>query len=107
MVVVAIASATATQSTIPTLQIAMDCPITAKLGVVMTMSPTITLKGRHQVSVKKLIVSSRMVHSKLAELGELFMAPNTLGDISLLRLDGKTEWLVRKNVPVAVSEYYF
>jgi len=91
-------------NTILTLQLAMGCPISAKPGVMIAMSPTITLKGAIKFSVKKLIVGGEMAHSTFTGPGELLMAPSTLGDISLLRLDGKTEWSVGKDSFVACTQ---
>ena len=91
-------------NTILTLQLAMGCPITAKPGVMIAMSPTVTLKGAIKFSVKKLIVGGEMAHSTFTGPGEVLMAPSTLGDISLLRLDGKTEWSVGKDAFVACTQ---
>lgn len=91
-------------NSILTLQLAMGCPITAKPGVMIAMSPTITLKGAIKFSVKKLLIGGEMAHSTFTGPGELIMAPSTLGDISLLRLDGKTEWSVGKESFVACTQ---
>jgi uncharacterized protein (AIM24 family) len=91
-------------NTILTLQLAMGCPINAKPGVMVAMSPTITLKGAIKFSMKKLIVGGEMAHSTFTGPGELLLAPSTLGDISLLRLDGKTEWSVGKDAFVACTQ---
>ena len=45
-----------------------------------------------------------MAHSTFTGPGELLLAPSTLGDISLLRLDGKTEWSVGKDSFVACTQ---
>jgi len=85
------------------LQLAMGCPVTAKPGVMIAMSPTITLKGAIKFSVKKLLIGGEMAHSTFTGPGELLMAPSTLGDISLLRLNGKEEWNVGKDAFVACT----
>lgn len=91
-------------NSIVTMQLAMGCPITAKPGVMIAMSPTITLKGAIKFSVKKLLIGGEMAHSTFTGPGELLLAPSTLGDISLLRLDGKTEWSVGKDAFVACTQ---
>jgi uncharacterized protein (AIM24 family) len=91
-------------NSILTLQLAMGCPISAKPGVMIAMSPTITLKGAIKFSVKKLIVGGEMAHSTFTGPGELLLAPSTLGDLSLLRLDGKTDWSVGKDAFVACTQ---
>jgi uncharacterized protein (AIM24 family) len=45
-----------------------------------------------------------MAHSTFTGPGELLLAPSTLGDISLLRLDGKSEWSVGKDAFVACTQ---
>jgi hypothetical protein len=91
-------------NSIVTLQLAMGCPITAKPGVMIAMSPTITLKGAIKFSVKKLLIGGEMAHSTYTGPGELLLAPATLGDISLLRMDGKSEWSVGKDAFVACTQ---
>jgi uncharacterized protein (AIM24 family) len=91
-------------NTVLTLQLAMGCPITAKPGVMIAMSPTVTLRGAIKFSVKKLIVGGEMAHSTFTGPGELLLAPSTLGDVSLLKLDGKTEWSVGKDAFVACTQ---
>lgn len=91
-------------NTILTLQLAMGCPVTAKPGVMIAMSPTITLKGAIKFSVKKLLIGGEMAHSTFTGPGELLMAPSTLGDISLVRLAGKDEWNVGKDAFLACTQ---
>jgi hypothetical protein len=91
-------------NSIVTLQLAMGCPITAKPGVMIAMSPTIMLKGAVKFSVKKLLIGGEMAHSTFTGPGELLLAPNTLGDISVLRLDGKSEWSVGRDAFVACTQ---
>ena len=91
-------------NSIVTLQLAMGCPITAKPGVMIAMSPTVTLKGAVKFSMKKLLIGGEMMHSTFTGPGELLLAPGTLGDISLLRLDGKSEWSVGKDAFMACTQ---
>ena len=91
-------------NTILTLQIAMGCPITAKPGVMIAMSPTVTLKGAVKFSMKKLLVGGEMSTSTYIGPGEVLFAPNYLGDISLLRLNGREEWNVGKDAFIACTQ---
>lgn len=82
-----------------TLQLAMGCPISAKPGIMIAMSPTITLRGQIKFSMKKLISGGEIAHSTFTGPGEILFAPAALGDISLLRLTGREEtpWSVGKD----------
>lgn len=91
-------------NSIITLQLAMGCPITAKPGVMIAMSPTITLKGTVKLSVKKMLIGGEMAHSTFTGPGELLMAPAALGDISLLRLAGQDTWTVGKDAFLACTQ---
>ncbi|EER44569.1 DUF124 domain-containing protein [Histoplasma capsulatum H143] len=75
-------------NTILTIQLAMGCPLTAKPGAMIAMSPTMTLKGSIKFSMKKLIAGGEMSSSTYTGPGELLLAPTMLGDISVLRLNG-------------------
>lgn len=97
-------------NSILTLQLAMGCPVVAKPGVMIAMSPTVTLKGAVKFSMKKLLIGGEMAHSTYTGPGEILFAPSALGDISLLRLNGTEQWSVgRDNFVVAtqgiVKEY--
>ena len=63
----------------------------------IAMSPTITLRGAVKLSLKKLLIGGEMAHSTFTGPGELLLAPPTIGDISLLRLNGSQEWSVGKD----------
>jgi hypothetical protein len=72
-------------NTILTLQLAMGCPIYAKPGAMIAMSPSISLRGTVKISMKKLF-GGDMAMSTFTGPGELLLAPPVLGDIHLLRL---------------------
>ena len=91
-------------NTILTIQLAFGCPITAKPGVMIAMSPTITLKGAIKFSMKKLVVGGEMAHSTFTGPGELLLAPSTLGDLGMLRLTGDEEWSVGKDSFLACTQ---
>jgi uncharacterized protein (TIGR00266 family) len=90
-------------NTIVTLQLAIGCPLIAKPGVMIAMSPTITLKGSLSFSFKKLIAGGEMAHSTYTGPGEPLLAPTLLGDISVLRFLGSEEWKVGKDAFLAAT----
>ncbi|KAL8662657.1 MAG: hypothetical protein Q9202_004522 [Teloschistes flavicans] len=93
-------------NTILTLQLAMGCPLNAKPGIMIAMSPTITLRGAVKFSLKKLIASGEMSTSTYTGPGELLMAPAFLGDITTLRLTGSETqpWNVGKDAYMASTQ---
>ncbi|KAI9855371.1 MAG: hypothetical protein M1813_009829 [Trichoglossum hirsutum] len=91
-------------NTIVTMQLAMGCPITAKPGAMIAMSPTVTLKGSVKFSMKKLIAGGEMSTSTYTGPGELLLAPPALGDITLIRLDGKQQWSVGKDAFLSCTQ---
>ncbi|KAH9892317.1 duf124 domain-containing protein [Xylariomycetidae sp. FL2044] len=92
-------------NTIVTIQLAMGCPIQAKPGVLIAMSPTITLKGEYKFSMKKLVAGGgEFGHSTFIGPGELLLAPSQLGDITIIRLTGDDSWSVGKDAYVANTQ---
>ncbi|KIW01032.1 uncharacterized protein PV09_07546 [Verruconis gallopava] len=91
-------------NSILTIQLAMGCPIHAKPGAMIAMSPTITMKGEIKFSVKKLIAGGHMAMSSFTGPGELLLAPPTLGDIAAIQLSGKETWSVGKDAFLACTE---
>ncbi|KAL2441501.1 hypothetical protein ABEF95_015187 [Exophiala dermatitidis] len=91
-------------NSILTVQLAMGCPLTAKPGAMIAMSPSITLKGAVKFSMKKLLIGGEMTHSTFTGPGELLLAPNSLGDISILRLDGNETWSVGRDAFLACTQ---
>ncbi|KAI1778415.1 DUF124-domain-containing protein [Hypoxylon cercidicola] len=92
-------------NTIITIQLAMGCPISAKPGVLIAMSPTITLKGEYKFSMKKLMASGgEFGHSTFIGPGELLLAPSMLGDMTTIRLSGDESWSVGKDAYVANTQ---
>ncbi|KAI9849849.1 MAG: hypothetical protein M1837_000063 [Sclerophora amabilis] len=84
-------------NTIVTLQLAMGCPITAKPGAMVSMSPTVTLKGSVKFSMMKMLSGGEMSTSTYTGPGELLLAPAALGDITSIRLNGSEQWSVGKD----------
>ena len=91
-------------NSILTLQLAMGCPVSAKPGVMIAMSPTITLKGTVKLSVKKMLIGGEMAHSTFTGPGELLLAPSAIGDISILKLAGQDSWTVGKDAFLACTQ---
>lgn len=57
------------------------------------MSPSVTLRGEIKFSMKKLVMGSFST-SNYTGPGEVLLAPPMLGDITTIRLDGRTSWSV-------------
>ncbi|KAK4144314.1 tryptophan RNA-binding attenuator protein-like domain-containing protein [Dichotomopilus funicola] len=81
-------------NSILTIQLAIGCPIEAKPGAMIAMSPSIVLKGNVKFSMKKLVAGGDMNSSTYTGPGELLLAPPMLGDITSLRLTGQEAWSV-------------
>ncbi|RAO72213.1 uncharacterized protein BHQ10_008225 [Talaromyces amestolkiae] len=89
-------------NSIVTLQLAMGAPLDARPGVMIAMSPTVTLKGNFHFSVKKLLIGGEMAHSTYTGPGEVLLAPSVLGDITVLRLSDDGEvWKVGRDAYLA------
>ena len=73
-------------------------------GVMIAMSPTITLKGGVKFSVKKLIAGGEMASSTYTGPGELLLAPPFIGDLSTIRLNGHETWNVGKDSYIACTQ---
>ncbi|KAI1332765.1 duf124 domain-containing protein [Xylariaceae sp. FL0255] len=91
-------------NTIVTIQLAMGCPLSAKAGVMIAMSPTITLKGEYKFTMKKLVASGEFGHSTYIGPGELLLGPSMLGDMTTIRLSGSESWSVGKDAFVASTQ---
>lgn len=91
-------------NTIVTVQLAIGCPLTVKPGLMIAMSPTMTLKGAVKFSVKKMLVGGEMTHSTFTGPGELLLAPNMLGDITNIRLTGEESWTVGRDAFMACTQ---
>ncbi|KAF2861313.1 DUF124-domain-containing protein [Piedraia hortae CBS 480.64] len=88
-----------------TLQLAIGCPLTVKPGVMIAMSPTITLKGSFKFGIKKFVVGSEMAFSTFTGPGELLLAPTGLGDIATIKVgEGVPEWTMSKDAFLACTQ---
>ncbi|KAH8811874.1 duf124 domain-containing protein [Xylogone sp. PMI_703] len=91
-------------NTILTIQLAIGCPLTAKPGTMLAMTPTMTLKGAIKFSMKKLMMGGEMTHSTYTGPGELLLAPPYLGDITSIRLSGEDQWSVGRDAFLACTQ---
>ncbi|KAK6856721.1 hypothetical protein PG995_006908 [Apiospora arundinis] len=91
-------------NSIITLQLAMGCPLDAKPGVLIAMSPTVTLKGEYKFNLKRMIAGGEIGHSTFIGPGEVLFAPGMLGDMTTIRLHGDESWSVGKDAYVASTQ---
>lgn len=91
-------------NTIITLQLAHGCPLNAKPGVLIAMSPTVTLRGEYKFSMKKIMSGGEMGNSTFIGPGELLLAPSMLGDMTTIRLTSGESWSVGKDAYVASTQ---
>ncbi|KAF1938546.1 DUF124-domain-containing protein [Clathrospora elynae] len=91
-------------NTILTVQLAIGCPFTAKPGVMIAMSPTLTLKGTLKFSIKKALIGGDMSKSIYTGPGELLLAPAAIGDITIIKLGGHEQWSVGKDAFLACTQ---
>ena len=75
-------------NTILTIQLGKLCPLTAKPGAMVSMSPTMTVEGVFKFEVMKLLSRAKMSHTTFTGPGEVLLAPSFLGDITTIRLSG-------------------
>jgi uncharacterized protein (AIM24 family) len=87
-----------------TVQLAIGCPLHTKSGAMIAMTPTMTLKGEVNFSLKKAIAGAHMTHSHYTGPGELLLAPHGLGDITSIRLTGSESWSVGKDAFLACTD---
>ncbi|OQD78832.1 hypothetical protein PENANT_c077G00626 [Penicillium antarcticum] len=86
-----------------TLQLAMGCPLTARPGVMIAMSTTMTLRGSISIGWKKIIAGGEISMSTYTGPGELLLAPSVLGDLIVLRMDGTQTWKIGRDAFVACT----
>ena len=91
-------------NTICTVQLAVGCPLIVKPGLMIAMSPTMTLKGAVKFSMKKMLVGGEMATSTFTGPGELLLAPNMLGDVTNIRLAGQETWNVGRDAFMACTQ---
>ncbi|KAK5161413.1 hypothetical protein LTS14_001209 [Recurvomyces mirabilis] len=91
-------------NTIITIQLAIGCPLTVKPGLMIAMSPTMTLKGNFKFGMKKLLVGGEMAHSTYTGPGELLLAPHAIGDVTNIRLTGNELWSVGRDAFMACTQ---
>lgn len=84
-------------NTLLTFQLNHGTVIFAKPGAMVGMSPSVTLKGNMKFSFKKLVVGGDISQSTFTGPGEILLAPEALGDIIPIHLNGQQEWSVGKD----------
>ncbi|KAJ5396664.1 Mitochondrial biogenesis protein AIM24 [Penicillium cosmopolitanum] len=87
-----------------TVQLAIGAPFTARPGAMIAMSTTVTLKGTFHFAWKKLLAGGEMTMSKYKGPGELLIAPSTLGDIIVLRINENNEWKIGRDAFLASTD---
>jgi len=91
-------------NSILTVQLAIGCPLTAKPGAMIAMSPTMTLKGAIKFSLKKVLTGGDMSKSVYTGPGEILLAPASIGDITIIKLAGKETWSVGRDAFLACTQ---
>jgi uncharacterized protein (TIGR00266 family) len=93
-------------NTVLTIQLAIGCPLVAKPGSMIAMSPTVSLRGQVKFSVKKMVIGGDMGQSTFTGPGEILLAPHSLGDITSIRLNGGDEpaWSVGRDAFLAHTQ---
>lgn len=81
----------------------IEIPTNAAKGAMISMSPSVTLKGAVKFSMKKFL-GGDMSSSTYTGPGELLLAPSTLGDISIIRLNGTENWSVGRDAFLAATQ---
>ena len=72
-------------------------------GAMISMSHSMSLRGKVNFSLKKLFAGGELSCSTYTGPGELLLAPSTLGDIVVLRLNGTDSWKVGKDAFLAAT----
>ncbi|CAG7918349.1 unnamed protein product [Penicillium olsonii] len=67
----------------------------------IAMSPTMTLRGTVNVSVKKLIIGGSLTMSNYTGPGELLLAPSVLGDVIVVSINDGDKWQMSKDAFLA------
>ncbi|KAL3262307.1 DUF124-domain-containing protein [Aspergillus welwitschiae] len=90
-------------NTLLTIQLAVGCPIQARPGIMIAMSPSMSLRGSLSFGWMKALAGGQLARSTYTGPGELLLAPSILGDVTIIRLDGHTEWTVGKDAFLACT----
>ncbi len=77
--------------------------LTTIQGVMIAMTPTMTLMGHFNFSWLKVFTGGEMRHSTYTGPGELLLAPAALGDITVIRCNGNETWKVVQSAFLACT----
>lgn len=77
--------------------------LSPKLGVMIAMSTSISLRGTVSFGWKKLFAGGDFAVSSFTGPGEVIFAPSVLGDIVTLRFTGTEEWKIGKDAYLAAT----
>ncbi|KAL4921777.1 DUF124-domain-containing protein [Aspergillus aurantiobrunneus] len=86
-----------------TIQLAVGCPLQAKPGAMIAMSPTMTLRGVLSFKWLKLFSGGDLAKSEYTGPGEVLLAPTVFGDITVLRITDPQEWRVGRDAFLAAT----
>ncbi|PYH89839.1 DUF124-domain-containing protein [Aspergillus ellipticus CBS 707.79] len=90
-------------NTLLTIQLAVGCPIQARPGIMIAMSPSMALRGSLSFGWMKALAGGQIARSTYTGPGEVLLAPSVLGDVTILRLDGSKDWLVGRDAFLACT----
>ncbi|PCH43433.1 DUF124-domain-containing protein [Wolfiporia cocos MD-104 SS10] len=77
--------------------------VLGKPGSLVSMDPTVQIKGKMNFSFKKLLTGGELSFSHFWGPGEVVMAPETWGDIAQILLDGRCSWHFGKHAFLACT----
>ncbi|PYI02072.1 DUF124-domain-containing protein [Aspergillus sclerotiicarbonarius CBS 121057] len=90
-------------NTLLTIQLAVGCPIQARPGVMIAMTPSMSLRGSLSFGFMKALAGGQLARSTYTGPGEVLLAPSILGDVTVLRVDGTRDWTVGKDAFLACT----
>ncbi|KAG8908947.1 hypothetical protein FRB99_000050 [Tulasnella sp. 403] len=92
-------------NTLLVVRLAPGSVVKARSGSMVTMSASIQIKGEYNISLTKFFTGGEMTESIFTGPGEVMLAPDIWGDITLIELDGSTTWTISKKTFLASSAH--
>jgi len=77
--------------------------VLGKPGAMVSMDPTVQIKGKMNFSFKKLLTGGELSFAHFYGPGEVVMAPETWGDVAPIQLDGSAPWFFGKHAFLAAT----